>query len=86
MILDACRDNPFARSFRSAASGLAAMEAASGTFIAYATAPGRTADDGTGANGLYTAQVIRYMKTPGLKVEEVFKRVRVEVEQASGGK
>jgi len=86
VILDACRDNPFARSFRSAASGLAAMDAASGTFIAYATAPGRTADDGTGANGLYTAQVIRYMQTPGLKVEEVFKRVRVEVEQASGGK
>jgi hypothetical protein len=86
VILDACRDNPFARSFRSAASGLAAMDAASGTFIAYATAPGRTADDGTGANGLYTEQLMRYMKTPGLKVEDVFKRVRVAVEKSSGGK
>jgi hypothetical protein len=86
VILDACRDNPFARSFRSAASGLAAMDAASGTFIAYATAPGRTADDGTGANGLYTEQLMRYMRTPGLKVEDVFKRVRVEVEKDSGGK
>ena len=86
VILDACRDNPFARSFRSAASGLASMDAASGTFIAYATAPGRTADDGTGANGLYTEQLMRYMRTPGLKVEDVFKRVRVEVEKDSGGK
>jgi uncharacterized protein YecT (DUF1311 family) len=86
VILDACRDNPFARSFRSAASGLASLDAASGTFIAYATAPGRTADDGTGANGLYTEQLMRYMKTPGLKVEDVFKRVRIDVEKASGGK
>ena len=81
VILDACRDNPFARSFRSAASGLATLDAASGTFIAYATAPGRTADDGTGANGLYTEQLIRYMKTPGLKVEDVFKQVRIDVEK-----
>jgi caspase domain-containing protein/lysozyme inhibitor LprI len=86
VILDACRDNPFARSFRSAASGLASLDAASGTFIAYATAPGRTADDGTGANGLYTEQLMRYMKTPGLKVEDVFKRVRIDVEKTSGGK
>jgi hypothetical protein len=86
VILDACRDNPFARSFRSAASGLATMDAASGTFVAYATAPGRTADDGTGANGLYTEQLIRYMRTPGLKVEDVFKRVRIDVEKSSAGK
>jgi uncharacterized caspase-like protein len=86
VILDACRDNPFARSFRSAASGLATMDAASGTFVAYATAPGRTADDGAGANGLYTEQLIRYMRTPGLKVEDVFKRVRIDVEKSSGGK
>ncbi|MBM3224517.1 MAG: caspase family protein, partial [Candidatus Tectomicrobia bacterium] len=86
VILDACRDNPFARSFRSAAAGLASMDAASGTFVAYATAPGRTADDGSGSNGLYTEQLIRYMKLPGLKVEDVFKRVRVDVEQQSSGK
>jgi Caspase domain len=86
VILDACRDNPFARSFRSAASGLASMDAASGTFVAYATAPGRTADDGSGANGLYTEQLMRYMRTPGLKVEDVFKRVRIDVERVSGGK
>ena len=86
VILDACRDNPFARSFRSAAAGLASMDAASGTFVAYATAPGRTADDGSGGNGLYTEQLMRYMRTPGLKVEDVFKRVRIDVERTSGGK
>jgi Caspase domain/Lysozyme inhibitor LprI len=86
VILDACRDNPFARSFRSAAAGLASMDAASGTFVAYATAPGRTADDGSGGNGLYTEQLMRYMRTPGLKVEDVFKRVRIDVERVSGGK
>jgi len=86
VILDACRDNPFARSFRSAASGLASLDAASGTFVAYATAPGHTADDGTGANGLYTGQLIRYMRMPGLKVEDVFKRVRIDAENSSGGK
>jgi hypothetical protein len=83
VILDACRDNPFARSARNAGGGLAMMDAASGTLIAYATAPGRTADDGVGANGLYTAQLIRHMRTPGLKVEEVFKRVRTDVERLS---
>lgn len=86
VILDACRDNPFARSMRSGSVGLASLDAASGTLIAYATAPGRTADDGTGSNGLYTEQLIRQLKAPGLKVEEVFKRVRVEVEKQSSGK
>lgn len=86
VILDACRDNPFAGSVRSAASGLAALDAASGTFVAYATAPGRTAADGTGGHGLYTEQLMRHLTTPGLKVEEVFKRVRVAVEQQSHGK
>jgi hypothetical protein len=83
VILDACRDNPFARSARGTAGGLAMMDAASGTLIAYATAPGRTADDGAGENGLYTSRLIRHMRTPGLKVEEVFKRVRADVERMS---
>jgi len=86
VILDACRDNPFARSMRSTSSGLASVDAASGTFVAYATAPGRTADDGPGSNGLYTEQLVRHMQTPGLKVEDVFKRVRIEVEKRSDGK
>lgn len=76
VILDACRDNPFSRSFRSASQGLAQIDAPTGTIIAYATAPGKTASDGKGKNGTYTEALIQAMESPGLKVEEVFKRVR----------
>ena len=75
-ILDACRDNPFARSFRSASRGLAQIDAPTGSIIAYATAPGKTAADGDGKNGIYTEALIKALESPGLKVEEVFKRVR----------
>ncbi len=85
VILDACRDNPFARSFRSAARGLAAIDAPSGTLIAYATAPGRVARDGEGANGLYTGELLKTLQAPGLRVEEVFKRVRQSVLERSAG-
>ncbi len=83
VILDACRDNPFARSFRSSAQGLASIDAPTGTLIAYATAPGKTAADGEGNNGLYTGELIRWMQTPGLKIEDVFKRVRSSVREKS---
>jgi hypothetical protein len=83
VILDACRDNPFERSFRSGTRGLGQVDAPAGTLIAYATAPGRTAADGSGANGLYTSALLKAMREPGLQVEEVFKRVRAEVQTAS---
>ena len=54
VILDACRNNPFERRLRGQSRGLAAIDAAAGTLIAYATAPGSVAADGDGANGLYT--------------------------------
>jgi uncharacterized caspase-like protein len=85
VILDACRDNPFARSFRSLSHGLAQVDAPNGTLIAYATAPGRTAADGDGANGLYTEEMLRVIKIPGLKVEDVLKRVRAGVVQRTKG-
>lgn len=85
VILDACRNNPFTRSFRSYSQGLAQVNAPAGTFIAYATAPGQTASDGKGQNGLYTQELLANMRTPGLPIEEVFKRVRVGVKQQSGG-
>jgi hypothetical protein len=65
VILDACRNNPFARSFRSSANGLAQVDAPTGTLIAYSTAPGRVARDGTGRNGAYTAELLKQMKVPG---------------------
>lgn len=79
VILDACRNNPFARSFRSADKGLAKMDAPTGSFIAYATAPGSVAADGDGRNGLYTQYLLKYMKEPNLSVERVFKKVRLAV-------
>jgi hypothetical protein len=85
VILDACRNNPFTRSFRSASQGLVQVSAPAGTFIAYATAPGQTASDGKGQNGLYTQELLANMRTPGLPIEEVFKRVRVQVRQKSNG-
>lgn len=86
VILDACRDNPFARSFRSSAQGLAAVNAPGGTLIAYATAPGSVASDGPGENGIYTGELIQTLRTPGLRIEDVFKQVRSVVRQVTDGK
>ena len=84
VILDACRDNPFAKSFRSGSRGLASVATApSGTLIAYATSPGSVASDGSGANGLYTEQLLNAIAEPGLKLEDVFKKVRVNVMERS---
>ncbi len=86
VILDACRDNPFGRRFRSASRGLAQTDAPRGTVIAYATAPGDTASDGDGTNGLYTTELLKAIAEPGLKLEEVFKRTIDGVARASGNK
>jgi hypothetical protein len=87
VFLDACRNNPFARSFRSATQGLAMVNAPAGTFIAYATAPGDVASDGTAAAGygLDTQQLLRYLSTPGLPIEQMHKQVRIAVSGASNG-
>jgi uncharacterized caspase-like protein len=86
VILDACRDNPFARGFRSTSRGLAQTDAPRGTVIAYATAPGQTAADGDGANGLYTTELLKAIGEPGLKLEEVFKRTIDGVARASANR
>lgn len=85
VILDACRNNPFARAFRSTAQGLAQMDAPTGTVVAFATSPGSVASDGPGRNGLYTQYLIESVQRPGLKIEEVFKQVRAAVRRDSGG-
>ncbi len=86
VILDACRNNPFARGARSGTTGLAQMDAPTGSIVAFATSPGAEAADGSAGNGLYTSHLLRNMATPGLKVEDVFKRTRVAVKQASNGR
>jgi hypothetical protein len=85
VVLDACRNNPFERRMRGASRGLAAIDAARGTLVAYATAPGSVAADGDGNNGLYTEELLDALREPGLKVEEVFKRVRINVARRSKG-
>jgi len=84
VILDACRSNPFTAVSRSAPSGLARMDAPSGTLLAYSTAPGRIASDGTGSNSPYTRALAKAIQKPGAKVEDVFKSVRVSVMDRTG--
>lgn len=78
-ILDACRNNPLIREFRSPVRGLASMEAPSGTMIAYATSPGGVAVDGSGDNSPYTDALARFMVQPGIPVEKMFRLVRNKV-------
>ncbi len=85
VILDACRDNPFARSARSTAGGLSQVDAPIGSLIAFATAPGSVASDGKNANGLYTQHLLANIERPGTPIEEVFKRVRLGVRLDSNG-
>ena len=83
VILDACRNNPFERRFRGGGQGLAQINAPTGTLIAYATAPGKVAADGEGRNGLYTSELLAAMDVQGMKIEDVFKRVRTNVVKRS---
>ena len=83
VILDACRDNPFKGSTRSLNRGLARIDAPKGSLIAYATSPGDVAADGEGANSPYTAALVKTMQVPGLTIERVFKKVRLEVHQST---
>lgn len=85
VILDACRDNPFAKRSSNTSQGLAQMDAPIGTLLAYATAPGKGAPDGIGTRGnsVYTAQLAQHLLTPGLPVELMFKRVREAVVRES---
>jgi formylglycine-generating enzyme required for sulfatase activity len=79
IILDACRNNPLSRGMRSADQGLARMDAPMGSFIAYSTAPGATAADGSGKNSPYTLALAKAMQKPGIPIEEAFRDARVEV-------
>jgi hypothetical protein len=77
IILDACRDNPFERNFRTIGqSSLAPVYAPLGTLIAFATSPGQKASDGHNGNGAYTYALLKDIFTNDLKIEELFKRVR----------
>ncbi|MCR5885537.1 caspase family protein [Rhizobacter sp. J219] len=86
VVLDACRDNPFGAT--GSAKGLAQMDAPPGTLLAYATAPGNVAEDGDAktGNGLYTQHLVKELQQPGARIEDVFKRVRLQVRRSSEGR
>src|SRR5688572_26545410 len=86
VILDACRNNPFPATTRAVSGGLGEMKKARGSFIAYATAPGAVASDGSGRNGLYTQELVKALRRPNLTIEQVFKDVRMNVLRLSGDK
>jgi hypothetical protein len=81
IVMDACRDNPFERSWTRSTKGrgLATMDAPVGSLVAYATQPGNTAADGNGKNGLYTSALLKYIERSDLSLFEVFMNVRIKV-------
>ena len=72
VILDACRDNPLKRNFRTGSKGLAQMDAPKGSIIVYATSPGSLAEDGNGRNGTYTGNLLENIERSDLTVQQVF--------------
>jgi len=84
VILDACRNNPFAKSFRSGSRGLARVESR-GSMVLYATSPGEVAADGDGKNGLFTQHLMESMNTPNLSIDEVFNLTANKVSNHTGG-
>ena len=85
IILDACRDNPYERRFRSLRQGLAHVVAPKGTFIAYSTAPGRTARDGDGPNSPFTEALVKHLAQPDMNLERLMKAVGRDVDLKTGG-
>ena len=85
MIVDACRNNDLARSWRSTNRGLARMDAPTGSFISFATAPGQVASDGNGRNSPFTKHLLQALKQPNVPIELVFKEVRRNVMAETAG-
>ncbi len=86
VVLDACRDNPFKRSFRSDQKGLGKMDAPLGSLIAYATSPGSVAADGGGRNGIYTKHLLENIQRPDLSVQDVFTETGLGVMKETGNR
>ena len=88
VVLDACRNNPFARSWRTYRDagnnqGLAKISPPTGTLVLYATEPGKVASDGSGRNGLFTESLLRQITVPGVEYEQMVKAVATDVWQRS---
>lgn len=86
VILDACRNNPYASQFRSATRGLVKMDGPRGSILAYSTSPGSVAEDGDNRNGIYTKHLLAAMQSKNTPIEQVFKQVRIAVSKETQGK
>jgi uncharacterized caspase-like protein len=86
VVLDACRNNPFATLQKTSGRGLAIVDAPPGSIVAYSTSPGAEALDGTGNNSPYASAMVEVMKEPGLAIEQVFKGVRLKVNKITDGR
>jgi uncharacterized caspase-like protein len=91
VFLDSCRDNPFRLRITSGArdfsvGGLGRVNAAVGTFIAFATAPGNFAEDGSGPDSPFTMALLASIEKPGLEVRQMMSEVRKAVREATGGR
>ncbi len=86
VILDACRDNPFADIAKTAPRGLALVNAPAGTLLAYSTSPGHTADDGSAGHSPFAQALLKSAREPGLPIETALKNVRLAVHGATGGR
>jgi hypothetical protein len=92
VLLDACRNNPFAGSMkmtnasRSIGRGLSSIEPTAGTLVSYAAKEGTTADDGEGRNSPYTTALLANLTEPGLEVNFLFRKVRDHVLAATDGR
>jgi uncharacterized caspase-like protein len=87
LILDACRNNPFAgRGLRTAGGGLAQMQAPEGTLIAFATQPGNVAQDGGDGHSPYTTALANAFRKPGLDLFAVFNETGLRRQEADRGR
>jgi tetratricopeptide (TPR) repeat protein len=91
VMLDACRNNPFIARMRATTAtravsrGLAPMEPASGTLVVYAAKHGQTALDGGTENSPFAAALAKNLRTPGIEINKLFRIVRDDVMEATGG-
>lgn len=84
VILDACRNNPFPN-VNDAGRGLAIVDAPNGSIVGYSTAPGAEALDGSGGHSPYTQAFLNVAREPNVPIEQLFKRVRLQVNQTTSG-
>ena len=85
VVLDACRNNPFPE-INDTGRGLAIVDAPRGSIVGYSTAPGMEAADGSGNHSPYTSAFLNVAREPNLPIEQLFKRVRLEVNNTTDGR